>query len=61
MFGAKVLELLRGEIGAVVGDDTVRNPKSIDNRLDEVDGRCSIRGCDRLCLNPFGEIVYCHY
>ena len=40
---AKLHEFSRSEVGAIVGDDAVRNPESACNHLEEVDN-CSSAG-----------------
>jgi hypothetical protein len=51
------LKLARGEISAIVGDDTIRHSIPVDDGLEELD--CSSRFLvgDRDYLNPLGEIV----
>ena len=54
---AELHELSRSEVRAIVGDDTVRNPESARNHLEEVDhcGSASVR--DRYGFDPFGKLI----
>jgi hypothetical protein len=51
------LECTTGELGPIVGDDPVRNPKPADDGLDELDCGLFI-DLDRMCcFCPLGELV----
>ena len=56
----EVQELFAGELGAVVADDDVRNPKPVDDVGEEEDGllRADVR--DGSSLDLFGEFVDGH-
>ena len=57
MLLAEVLELLRGEVGAVVGDDAMRDPEAADDGLEEIHSRSGIGVGDRNRLDPLRELV----
>jgi hypothetical protein len=51
------LERTASELGPVVGDDPVRDPKPTDNRLDELDCGLLVDLDHRGCFRPLGELV----
>jgi hypothetical protein len=51
------LERAAGELGPVVGDDPVWDPKLADNGLGELDCRLLIDLEHRGCFQPLGELV----
>ena len=57
---AEVLELFAGELGAVVGDDDIGDPKPMDNVGEEKDGLLGADVGDGSSLDPFGELVNGH-
>jgi len=56
----EVQEIFASELGAVVGDDDVGNPKPVDDVGEEEDSllRADVR--DGSSLDPFGEFVDDH-
>jgi hypothetical protein len=60
MLIAEVQELFAGELSAVVGDDDVGNPKSMDYVGEEKDGLLGADVGDGSSLDPFGEFVNGH-
>src|SRR4051812_23967466 len=56
---AEVLELLQGEVRAVVSGDAMRHPKPVDNGLEELDSGGTSLVSDGHGLDPLGEIVDC--
>ena len=54
---AEFLELFRGEVTAVVGDDAVGNPESAGDHLEEIDNCGGALICDRHCFDPLGEFI----
>jgi len=58
VFGAKAGYLLAGEVGSVVGDDSVGNPKAAYYVLPgELDNLLTADLGERCCLNPLGKLV----
>ena len=53
----EVQELFAGELGAIVSDDDVGYPKSVDNVGEEKDGLLGVNVRDGSSQNPFGEFV----
>jgi hypothetical protein len=51
------LERVAGELGPVVGDDLVRDPKPTDDGLDELDCILLVDLDHRGCFQPLGELV----
>jgi len=60
MLIAEVQELLASELSAVVSDDDVGNPKSVDDVGEEKDGMFEADVGDGSSLDPFGELVDSH-
>jgi len=60
MLIAEVQELFVCELSAVVGDDDVGNPKSVDDVGEENDGLLGADVGDGSSLDPFGELVDGH-
>jgi len=60
MLIAEVQELLGSELSAVVSDDDVGNPKSVDDVGEEKDGLFGADVGDGSSLDPFGELVHSH-
>jgi hypothetical protein len=58
VFG-EVLEFARSEVGAVVGDDAVRDVVPVDDGLEEFDRRGRLLVGDWNSLYPLGELVHC--
>jgi hypothetical protein len=58
VFVAKLQEFPAGELGAVVGDDGIRHPESVDDVGEEGHGLLCPEVCDWVCLDPIGEFVY---
>jgi hypothetical protein len=60
-FDAKILtvslECTAGELGPIVGNDPIRDPKPVDNRLDELDCGLLVDLDHRGCFRPPGELV----
>jgi hypothetical protein len=60
-FDAKILilslEHTAGELGPVVGDDPVQNPKPAEDGLDELDCGLLVDLDHRGCFQPPGELV----
>ena len=54
----EVWELLPSEVCSVVGDDTVRNTKPIDDVEEELDHLFQVDIGDGLRLYPLGELVH---
>jgi hypothetical protein len=58
---AKVLAVFKkcvaGELGPVVGDDSVQDPKLADDRLDKLDCGLLIDLNHKGCFRPLGELV----
>ena len=54
---AKLHEFSRSEVGAIVGDDAVRNPESARNHLEEVDNCSSASVRDRYSFDPLGKLI----
>jgi hypothetical protein len=59
VFTAEVLELGICELGSVIRYDPVRDAITIDDLGDELDCFGSSDLCDRLDLDPLGELVNC--
>jgi len=57
MLIAEVQELFAGELGAVVGDDYIGDPKPVDDVGEEKDGLLGADVGDGSSLDPFGELV----
>ena len=57
---AECQELLACELGAVVGDDRVRDPEPEDNVSKEQNSLLGSNLADGSSLNPLGEFVDCH-
>ena len=57
---AKRQELLACELGAVVGDDRIRDPEPEDNVSKEQNSLLGSDLADESSLDPFGEFVDCH-
>ena len=57
---AEVQELFAGELGAVVGDDDIGDPKPMDDVGEEKDGLLGADVGDGSSLDPFGELVNGH-
>jgi len=53
----EVQELFAGELGAVVGDDDIGDPKPVDDVGEEKDGLLRADVGDGSSLDPFGEFV----
>jgi len=60
MLIAEVQELFASELGAVVGDDHVRDSESVDDVGEEKDGLLGADVGDGSSLDPFGEFVDVH-
>jgi hypothetical protein len=58
VFG-KVLEFARSEVGAIVGDDAVRDAVPVDNGLEEPNHRGRLLVSDQNSLYLLGEPVHC--
>jgi hypothetical protein len=58
VFG-EVLEFAQSEVGAVVGDNAVRDAVPVDNGLEELDRRGRLLVGDRNNFYPLGELVHC--
>jgi hypothetical protein len=58
IFG-EVLEFARSEVGAVVGDNAVRDTVPVDNGLEELDRLGCLLVGDRNSLYSLGELVHC--
>jgi hypothetical protein len=60
-FDAKILtvslECTAGELGPIVSNDPIRDPKPVDNRLDELDCGLLVDLDHRGCFRPPGELV----
>jgi hypothetical protein len=54
------LKFARSEVGAVVGDDAVRDAVPVDNRLEKLDRRGHLLVGDRHSFYPFRELVHCN-
>jgi hypothetical protein len=54
---AIILKFLAGELRVEIGDYAVRHTKMTHNPLDELDGRLSNEGSDRLDLHPLCKLV----
>jgi hypothetical protein len=46
-----------GELGSVVGDDPIRDPKPADDGLDKLDCGLLVDLDHRGCFRPLGELV----
>ena len=58
VFGTEAGYLLVGEVGSVVGDDSVGNPEAAYYVLsEELDNFLSADLEKRYCLNPLGKVV----
>ena len=53
-------EFLTRELGAVVGDDRIRNPEPEDNVSEEQNGLLGLDLANRASLDPLGELVDCY-
>ena len=53
-------ELLARELGAVVGDDRIRDPEPEDNISEEQNSLLGLCLADGSSLDPLGELVHCH-
>jgi hypothetical protein len=51
------LQCAIGELGHVVSDDPVQNPKPADDGLDELDCRLLVDLDHKGCFQPLGEFV----
>jgi hypothetical protein len=51
------LKCAAGELGPVVGDDPVRDPKPSDDGLDKLDCRLLVNLDHRVCFQQLGELV----
>jgi hypothetical protein len=51
------LEHATGELGPIVGDDPIQDPKPTDNGLDELDYGLLVDLGHRWCFGPLGELV----
>jgi hypothetical protein len=51
------LQCAIGELGHVVSDDLVQNPKPADDGLDELDCRLLVDLDHKGCFQPLGEFV----
>jgi hypothetical protein len=60
MLIAEIQELSTGELGAIVGDDDIGDPKSMDDVGEEKDGLLGADVSDWSSLDPFGELVNSH-
>jgi hypothetical protein len=58
VFG-EVLEFARSEVGAIVGDDAIRDAVPVDNGLKELDRRGRLLVSNWNSLYLFGELVNC--
>ena len=56
---AELHELPRGEVGAIIGDDAVRDSEPARNHLEEVDSCSGSLACDWYCFNPLSKFVDC--
>jgi hypothetical protein len=57
---AELEKLFARELGAVVGDDSIWDHEVIDDVGEEHHGFLGVDGCDRLSLDPLGELVDSH-
>jgi hypothetical protein len=55
----KVQELLSGELGVIVGDDSIRDPKAEDNVFGKAYRLFGANFGHELSLNPLSELVGC--
>jgi hypothetical protein len=53
----EIQELLPGEMGAIVNDDAVRDPKAEDSNLDETHHLHGPNFGQGPCLNPLSEFI----
>jgi hypothetical protein len=60
MLITEIQELSAGELGAVVGDDDIGDPKPMDDVGEEEDGLLGADVGDGSSLDPFGELVNGH-
>jgi hypothetical protein len=60
MLIAEIQELSASELGAVVGDDDIGDPKPMDDVGEEKDGLLGADVGDGSSLDPFGELVNGH-
>jgi hypothetical protein len=60
MLIAEIQELSAGELGAVVGDDDIGDPKPMDDVGEEKDGLLGADVGDGSSLDLFGELVNGH-
>jgi hypothetical protein len=57
---AECQEFLARELGAIVGDDRIRDPKPEDNINEEQNSLLRLDLADGSSLDPLGELVDCH-
>ena len=57
---AETLELLRGEVGAIVSDNAVRDSETAGDHREEIHGRGGSLICHGHCFDPLGEFVDCY-
>ena len=60
LFFTEFLKFVSSEIGTVVGYDAVGDPKSADDRVDEVHSASGGCGCNQCCFDPLGELIDCN-
>jgi hypothetical protein len=53
----EIQELLPGELGAIIGDDGVWDPKTENNVLDKIHHLFGVDLYQGSCLNPLSELV----
>ena len=58
-FLAELHELSRSEVGAIIGDDAMRDPEPARNHLEEVDSCSGSLACDWYCFDPLSKFVDC--
>ena len=54
------VELLRGEVAAVIGEDAMWHAKATNDAFEEVDGSSSELVRDGYSFNPLGEFIDCN-
>ena len=56
-FLAELHELSRGEVGAIISDDAVRDPEPAGDHFEEVDSCSGSLVCDWYRFDPLSELV----